>query len=172
MLTQMAPISRTERKCGPILSALDVGQHRRVKDNQGRVPRGLCGELNGLRQDDAAALHQPARRLRAWHDHGRWGADRLSRSRQRARPHTPNCSYAGRNRCLSRAELEVRIHSPPADSPCLAGYFPPTSKSRAFAAGVRGGAGSAVGRDGRGAVIWRRPAAISLSGQIPVPQRR
>jgi hypothetical protein len=60
---------------------------------------------------------------------------------------------------------------PSADSPCLAGYSPPQSKSRAFAAGVRGGAGSAVGRDGRGAVIWRRRAAISLSGQIPVPQR-
>src|SRR5271156_3816347 len=56
----------------------------------------------------------------------------------------------------------VRIHLPPVDSPCLAGYSPPTSKSRAFLAGVRGGAGSAVGRDGRGAVIWRRRAAISL----------
>src|SRR5438270_11919158 len=52
------------------------------------------------------------------------------------------------------------------------GISPPTSKSRAFPAGVRGGAGGAVGRDGRGAVLWRRRAAISLSGQIPVPQGR
>src|SRR5262245_9744498 len=69
------------------------------------------------------------------------------------------------------AVLKVRIHLPPADSPCLAGYSPPTSKSRAFPAGVRGGAGSAVGRDGCGAVIRRRRAAISLAGRIPVPQR-
>ena len=83
-------------------------------------------------------------------------------------------SFTGRIASASpdAPEPEVRIHSPPADSPCLAGYSPPTSKSRAFPAGVRGGAGSAVGRDGRGAVVWRRPAAISLSGQIPVPQRR
>jgi hypothetical protein len=65
----------------------------------------------------------------------------------------------------------VRIRFPPVESPCLAGFRPLTSKSRAFPAGVRGGAGSAVGRDGRGAVIWRRRAAMSLSGQIPVPQR-
>jgi hypothetical protein len=65
----------------------------------------------------------------------------------------------------------VRILFPPAESPCLAGFRPLTSKSRAFPAGVRGGAGSAVGRDGRGAVIWRRRAAMSLSRQIPVPQR-
>src|SRR5205814_10309751 len=71
-----------------------------------------------------------------------------------------------------RVGPRVRIWLAPADSPCLAGYSPPTSKSRAFPVGVRGGAGSAVGRDGRGAVIWRRRAAISLSGQIPVPQRR
>src|SRR5262249_30408547 len=69
------------------------------------------------------------------------------------------------------AVLKVRIHLPPRDSPCLAGYSPPTSKSRAFPAGVRGGAGSAVGRDGCGAVIRRRRAAISLAGRIPVPQR-
>jgi hypothetical protein len=48
LLTQMAPISRTARKCGPILSALAVGQHRDVKEDQGRVPRGLCGELNEI----------------------------------------------------------------------------------------------------------------------------
>jgi hypothetical protein len=61
--------------------------------------------------------------------------------------------------------LTVRIRFAPADSPCLAGYSPPTSKSRAFPGGVQGGAGGSVGRDARGAVIWRRRAAISLSGQ-------
>src|ERR1700740_1544445 len=59
--------------------------------------------------------------------------------------------------------LEVRIHLPPAESPCLAGFRPPTSRSRAFPAGVRGGGGGAVDRDGRGAVTWRRLVGISLS---------
>jgi hypothetical protein len=39
----------------------------------------------------------------------------------------------------------------------------------AFPAGVRGGAGSAVGRDGRAAVIWRRRAAISPASNLPTP---
>ena len=43
-----ADFAHCARKCGPILSAVDVGQHRRVKDDQGRVPRGLCGELNQI----------------------------------------------------------------------------------------------------------------------------
>jgi hypothetical protein len=43
------------------------------------------------------------------------------------------------------------------------------SSSRAFPAGVRGGGGGAVDRDGRGAVTWRRQVGISLSGHIPVP---
>jgi hypothetical protein len=63
----------------------------------------------------------------------------------------------------------VRIQLPPAESPRLAGFRPPTSRSRAFPAGVRGGGGGAVDRDGRGAVTWRRLVGISLSGHIPVP---
>jgi hypothetical protein len=82
------------------------------------------------------------------------------RSRRRRLPGAPSYSYS------VRVGLGVRICLPPADSPCLAGYSPPTSKSRAFPASVRGGAGSAVGRDGSGAVIWRRRAAISLSGKF------
>jgi hypothetical protein len=43
------------------------------------------------------------------------------------------------------------------------GTSPPRSKSRAFPAGVRAGATGAGGRDGHGAVIWRR-----LAGNISV----
>jgi hypothetical protein len=66
----------------------------------------------------------------------------------------------------------VRILLPPADSLCLAGFRRPTPRSRPFPAGVRGGAGGAVGRDRRDAVTWRRLARISLPGQISVPQCR
>jgi hypothetical protein len=69
----------------------------------------------------------------------------------------------------SPAEPTVRILFPPAESPYLAGFRPPTSRSPAFPAGVRGGGGGAVDRDGRGAVTWRRLVGISLSGHIPVP---
>ena len=68
--------------------------------------------------------------------------------------------------------LEVRIHLPPAESLCLAGFRPPTPRSRAFSAGVQGGAGGAVGRDRRYSMTWRRLAGISLPGHIPVPQCR
>src|SRR5271169_6494934 len=72
-------------------------------------------------------------------------------------------------RSFSVAGPIVRIPLPPANSPCLAGFRPPTSRSRAFPAGVRGGGDGAVDRDGRGAVTWRRLVGISLSGHIPVP---
>ena len=39
---------------------------------------------------------------------------------------------AGLRNMMRMAELKVRIHSPPADSPCLAGYSPPTSKAGLF----------------------------------------
>ena len=50
------------------------------------------------------------------------------------------------------------------------GISPSQVEKPAFPAGVRGGAGGAVDRDGRGAVTWRRLSGISLSGHIPVPQ--
>jgi hypothetical protein len=62
--------------------------------------------------------------------------------------------------------------SPPAESLCLAGFRRPIPRNRPFPAGVRGGAGGAVGRDRRDAMIWRRLAGISLPGHIPVPQCR
>jgi hypothetical protein len=43
--------------------------------------------------------------------------------------------------------LEVRIHSPPADSPCLAQTQPLPVENRASRAGMRGWVGGAVGRD-------------------------
>ena len=76
------------------------------------------------------------------------------------------------HRTESRAEPEVRIQFPPADSPSLTGVGLPRSKTRAFPAGVRAMAGGAVARDGRSPVTWRRAAIMSLLGQIPVPQRR
>jgi hypothetical protein len=39
-----------------------------------------------------------------------------------------------------------------------------------FSAGVRAGAGGAVGRDAQGVATWRQLAIISLSAYIPVPQ--
>jgi hypothetical protein len=52
------------------------------------------------------------------------------------------------------------------------GIFPSYVEKPGFSRGCAGRSRRAVGRDGRGAVISRRRAAISLSGQIPVPQRR
>src|SRR6516225_2473183 len=48
----------------------------------------------------------------------------------------------------------------------------PVSKveNPAFGAGVCGWLGDRVGRDAQGVSISRQPAAISLSGHIPVPQ--
>jgi hypothetical protein len=43
-----------------------------------------------------------------------------------------------RNRCLPSAELNFRIHSPPADSPSLSRSHFRASRTRAFPAGVRG----------------------------------
>jgi hypothetical protein len=73
---------------------------------------------------------------------------------------------------LSRAEPEVRIHLPPADSPSRARIRYQESRTPAFRAGVRGWLGDRVGRDAQGVSISRQPAAISLSGHIPVPRCR
>jgi hypothetical protein len=66
----------------------------------------------------------------------------------------------------------VRIHLPPADSPSLARIRYQASRTPAFRAGVRGWLGDRVGRDAQGVSISRQPAAISLSGHIPVPRDR
>ena len=66
----------------------------------------------------------------------------------------------------------VRIRFPPAESPRLTGFCPPTARSRLFRAGVwvRQVQRGQQRRVSRGA--WRRPAGMSLSGQIPVPRPR
>src|SRR6516162_7644861 len=46
------------------------------------------------------------------------------------------------------AELMVRIHLPPAESPCLARFCPPTARSRLFVRVCGPGRCSAVSRDG------------------------
>ena len=67
--------------------------------------------------------------------------------------------------------LRVRIQFPPAESPRLARFSPPTTRSRLFArVWARQVPRGQQRRVSRGA--WRRPAGISLSGQIPVPRRR
>ena len=83
-------------------------------------------------------------------------------------------SFTGRIASASpdAPELEVRIQFPPAESPRLAGFCPPTARSRLFARVCGPGRCSAVSRDGVSRGAWRRPAGISLSRQIPVPRRR
>jgi len=66
----------------------------------------------------------------------------------------------------------VRIPLPPAESPSLAPSRSRTWRTPAFRAGVRGWVGDRVGRDAQGVSRSRQPAAISLSGHIPVPQCR
>ena len=72
---------------------------------------------------------------------------------------------------LSGAELEVRIHSPPADSPSLVGFLLPVSKSRQLPRRVRAWPGGMTGRDLSGSSPSRQLPVMSLSGAIPVPQR-
>jgi hypothetical protein len=66
----------------------------------------------------------------------------------------------------------VRIRFPPAESPSLSRIRFRRSRTPAFRAGVRGWLGDWVGRDAQVVSIPQQPAAISLSGHIPVPQCR
>ena len=68
--------------------------------------------------------------------------------------------------------LEVRIHLPPADSPSLAGFLLPVSKSRQLPRGARVRPGSTASRDAQGSSTSRQLPVISLSGTNPVPQCR
>ena len=68
--------------------------------------------------------------------------------------------------------LEVRIHLPPADSPSLAGFLLPVSESRQLPRGARVRPGGTAGRDAQGSSTSRQLPVMSLSGSIPVPQRR
>ena len=61
-------------------------------------------------------------------------------------------SSATAERPFTRAVPEVRIRFPPAESPRLAGFCPPTARSRLFARGCGPGRCSAVSRDGYRAV--------------------
>src|ERR1700730_15736840 len=63
----------------------------------------------------------------------------------------------------------VRIPVPPAESPSLAGAYLRGSRTPAFRAGVPGCVPGAVGREPHGPPTSHQPAAISLSGHIPVP---
>src|SRR5215470_12396343 len=66
----------------------------------------------------------------------------------------------------------VRIHLPPADSPSLAGFLLPVSKSRPLPRRARARPGGTADRDAHGSSQSRPLPVISLSGPIPVPQCR
>jgi len=72
----------------------------------------------------------------------------------------------------SSAGPMVRIRFPPANSPSLAGFLFPVSKSRQLPRGARARPGGTAGRDAPGSLRSRQLARISLSGAIPVPQCR
>ena len=72
----------------------------------------------------------------------------------------------------SSAERKVRIHLPPADSPSLAGFLLPVSKSRQLPRGARVRPGSTASRDAQGSSTSGQLPVISLSGTNPVPQCR
>jgi len=83
-------------------------------------------------------------------------------------------SFTGRNASASpdAPELEVRIHSAPADSPSLAGFLLAVSKSWQLPRGARARPGSTAGRDAQGSSTSRQLPVVSLSGAIPVPECR
>ena len=94
---------------------------------------------------------------------------RPSRPRRGARG-TRDARDASEIRGFRAAVLKVRIHLPPAESPSLSRSCRRGSRTPAFRAAVRGWLGDRVGRDAPR--VARQPAAISLSGHIPVPQCR
>ena len=81
-------------------------------------------------------------------------------------------AYGSSKWVISRAEPKVRIHFPPAESPCLAGFLLRSWKSPGFPRVCGLSAGSVVGRDAQGSATSCRRAVLSLSGDIPVPQCR
>jgi len=66
----------------------------------------------------------------------------------------------------------VRIHFPPADSPSLAGFLLPVSKSPQLPRHARALLGGTVGRDAQGSSTSSQLSVMSLSSPIPVPQCR
>src|SRR5215471_7703077 len=68
-------------------------------------------------------------------------------------------------------EPMVRIHLPPADSPSLSGFPPPLLEKPRFSAIVAAVRGGSVGRDAQSPATSRRGEVVSLSDDIPVPQR-
>src|SRR6516164_1890368 len=85
---------------------------------------------------------------------------------------TGDVSSRARHKACCGAEPMVRIRFPPADSPSLAGFLLPVSKSRQLPRGGRARPGSTASRDAQGSSTSRQLPVISLSGTNPVPQCR
>jgi hypothetical protein len=84
-----------------------------------------------------------------------------------------NFAAVGARQLTSRARvLEVRIQSPPADSPSLAGFLIPVSKSGLLPRRARSRPGGTAGRDTQGPSTSRQLPVTSLSSLIPVPRCR
>jgi hypothetical protein len=75
-----------------------------------------------------------------------------------------------RERSLLHGEPRVRIHLPPAERPSLAGIPFRRSRNPALRAVWAAGLAPGSAETRRVVSISRQPAAVSLSGYIPVPQ--
>ena len=154
-----------------------VGDHRRCL--VGRLCTGGCGRRYGRKKREVRWQGRPTApdrgsqvrsRLAAG---GRWISNHRYPAKFFWRPIDPRAIHLPQSKpAPSRQGPMVRIHLPPADSPSLARIRFRASRTPAFRAGVRGWLGDRVGRDAQGVSISRQPAAISLSGHIPVPRCR
>ena len=81
-------------------------------------------------------------------------------------------SFRERDRRILREKPTVRIPFAPANSPSLARFLVPVSKSRQLPRCVRARPGGTAGRDAQGSSISRQLPVISLSGPFPVPRCR
>jgi hypothetical protein len=145
-----------------------------------RRRRGPARATCGRGREQMLVQHSPPssrpRILRSWKS----GLSRTHHTSLPERDHDSVTNYVITQRAnnessiqpISRAELEVRIQSPPADSLVSRRNPPSTSKSGGFPRVLRLGAADAVGRDTQNSATPRQWAIISLTGHIPVPQRQ
>ena len=143
----------------------------RTDSSTRRFCAGLLSAPNRQVARDTAPPRDPEPRL-AVHGSAKPGAMRMQPAGSAPGRRLQAGRAKPRSRCLFGTELEVRIHFPPSDSPCLARTGPRQVTTHGFPAGVRRWAGGAVGRDAQGSSTSRQLPIISLSGPFPVPQCR